>query len=70
MIRQPVNSSDVRSVGYDEATQTLEIEFHSGGTYQYYAVPLVVYRALMSAPSHGQYFHAHIKGLYRYRQVG
>ncbi len=69
MIRQPVDSSNLRSVGYDEATQTLEIEFHNGGIYQYYAVPSV-YQALMSAPSHGKYFHAHIKGVYQYKRVG
>ncbi|WP_394854027.1 KTSC domain-containing protein [Citrobacter freundii] len=35
MIRQPVSSSNLQSVGYDQATSTLEIAFHSGGIYQY-----------------------------------
>ncbi len=64
MNRQPVSSSNLRSVGYDSSTNTLEIEFNSGGIYQYYGVPLVVYQKLMNAPSHGKYFHAHIKGVY------
>ena len=69
MIRKPVVSSNIRSIGYDGANQVLEIEFHSGGVYQYYSVPASVYNALMQAPSHGQYFHRHIRGVYRYQEV-
>ena len=61
MIRQPVESSNLRSVGYDEESRTLEIEFHSGAVYQYYDVPSEVYQELLSAPSLGKYFHAHIR---------
>jgi hypothetical protein len=70
MNRQPVSSSNLRSVGYDESTNTLEIKFNSGGIYQYYNVPSTVYQELMNAPSHGRYFHAHIKGVYRYVKIG
>jgi hypothetical protein len=70
MYRTPVTSSDLRSVGYDANTQTLEIEFNSGGVYQYYGVPKSVYDGLMTATSHGSYFHAHIKDVYRYSKVG
>lgn len=70
MQRQFVQSSNLHSVGYDATTQTLEIAFHSGGVYQYYGVPLSVYQGLMAAPSHGKYFHAYIKDLYRYARVG
>lgn len=38
MIRQPVSSSNIRSIGYDSKSNTLEIEFHSGGVYQYFGV--------------------------------
>ncbi len=69
MVRQPVSSSDIRSVGYDRDTQVLEIEFHSGGSYQYSNVPGSVYVGLMSAGSHGRYFHDFIKGKYPYRRV-
>lgn len=64
MQRQSVQSSDLRSIGYDPGNSVLEIEFNSGGVYQYFNVPISVYRALMSASSHGTYFHAHIKGRY------
>jgi len=39
MKRQPVESSNLASVGYDAARQILEIEFNHGGIYQYYDVP-------------------------------
>ena len=52
MVRTFVDSSDLRSVGY--ANTVLEIEFNSGGIYQYFDVPYQVYIALISAPSHGE----------------
>jgi len=67
--RQPVSSSNLKSVGYDRVTQTLEIEFQSGAVYEYYNVPVGVYAGLMQASSHGQYFHQNIRNRYRYRRV-
>lgn len=69
MERQSVTSSNIRSVGYDPSTATLEIEFHSGGVYQYYGVPDTLYLGLMQAASHGSYFHQHIRNRYRYSRV-
>ncbi len=39
MQREPVQSSNIRSVGYDLDEQLLEIEFENGNIYQYFAVP-------------------------------
>ncbi|NOH03142.1 MAG: KTSC domain-containing protein [Chloroflexi bacterium] len=69
MFRQTVQSSDLRSVGYDPVNSILEIEFNSGGVYQYFNVPASVYQALMRASSHGRYFHANIKDRYRYSRI-
>ncbi len=69
MLRQPVSSSNLRSVGYDPATMTLEIEFHSGAIYQYSGVPESVYEGLMSSASKGSYFHAYIRGRYQDRRI-
>jgi hypothetical protein len=69
MNRKPVNSSNLRSVGYDAATQTLEIEFYSGGIYQYFGVPVSVYNNLMDAASHGSYFYHFIRDVYVYRRI-
>jgi len=70
MQRTPVSSSDLRSVGYDAATNVLEIEFHNSSIYVYMGVPSSHYQGLMSAPSKGSYFATHIKkGGYPYRKI-
>lgn len=69
MNRQFIDSEAFRTVGYDESTETLEIEFHDGDVYQYYAVPPVVYRDLLRAPSSGQYFAFFIKTTYQFHKI-
>lgn len=67
--RTPVSSSNLRSVDYDEGSRTLEIEFHSGGVYEYYDVPAEVFDELVQAGSRGGYFHEHVRGQYEFRQI-
>jgi hypothetical protein len=69
MNRLPVNSSVLRSVGYDDLNATLEIEFHNGSVYEYRAVPPNVHAGLMTAASKGQYFDARIRKFYEGRRV-
>ena len=69
MNRQHVSSSNIRSIGYDPESKTLEIEFHSGGIYQYFNAPESIYNALMSASSHGSYFHRHIKDQFQWTKI-
>lgn len=69
MDRTPVRSSNIRSVGYDPASMTLEVKFHSGGLYQYAGVPETIYHGFMRAASKGTYFHDYIKGRYPDRQA-
>jgi hypothetical protein len=69
MNRTPVSSSNLFAVGYDAASQTLEIEFHSGSIYQYFDVPQSVLDALLSAPSLGSFFSVQIRGIYRYARA-
>jgi hypothetical protein len=66
---QDVQSSALRSVGYDAGSQTLAITFVSGSTYEYSGVPRSVYEGLLSAPSKGSYFNTHVKGQYSYRRT-
>lgn len=70
MIRDPVASTTVASVGYDESTQTLEVEFNTGSVYQYYNVTAFLYEQLMKAPSKGQFLNVNIKNAYPYSRVG
>lgn len=69
MQRTSVDSSNIASIGYDENSITLEIEFHNGGIYQYFDVPVGIYQGIMGAGSKGQYFAQHIKGFFRYVKV-
>lgn len=70
MERIPVSSSDIASVGYDTASMVLEIEFRTGSVYQYFQVPLDIYRGLLSAASHGRYFDVYIKkGGFGYKRL-
>ena len=69
MNREPVQSSNLNSVGYDSDTKTLEIEFHDGGIYQYFEVPSDIHEGLMSAPSKGKFHHEFIKNVYRYQKI-
>lgn len=62
MNRNPVMSSNIDSVGYENGT--LEIAFNSGSVYQYMNVPEKIYQALMSADSKGRYFYRHIRKIY------
>lgn len=60
-----VQSSNVQSVGYTEATLTLEVRYKSGGLYQYVGVTRDKYDALVNAESIGKHLHAQVKGKYQ-----
>ena len=69
MTRKPVSSSNLEDVGYDSATQTLEVGFMNGRIYQYFDVPEDVRDGLMNAGSPGGYLSREVKGKYRYARV-
>lgn len=68
--RQPVSSSDIAGIGYDEATETLEIEFHATGVYRYFSVPKSIHDEFVRTPTYGKFFHQNIKGKYAWEKVG
>ena len=61
MNREPVESSNIASIGYDADTRTLQIEFNGGAVYNYHPVTEDGHRSLISAPSIGKYFSANIR---------
>ena len=69
MERYNVASSNVKAIGYDEHTQTLEVEFLNGRVYQYYDIPENMHNHFMQAPSKGQFLHIYIKNRYPYSRV-
>lgn len=69
MDRTPVTSSSLATVGYDDATQTLEVEFTNGHVYQYFDVPQSVFDSLLGSESLGAFFNAEIRGSYRFART-
>ncbi len=69
MERKRVSASNIRSVGYDASSQTLEVEFSSGSIVQYSRVSPEVHRRLMNAPSPGSYFKDNIEEEYTARRI-
>jgi hypothetical protein len=70
MQRTPVSSSNIRSIGYDVPSATLEVEFTSGDVYQYFDVPEHLHQELMRASSHGGFLNENIvRYNYRYQKV-
>jgi KTSC domain len=69
MKMQPVESSNIRSIGHDAESNTLRVEFKNGGTYEYDGVPAEVHDDLIDAPSKGQHLHKHIRGMYPAKRV-
>lgn len=69
MERHPISSTNIASVGYESESETLEIEFLTGSTYQYFDVPQQVFEGLKTASSPGQYFAQHVKGVFRYSKI-
>jgi len=67
--RKPVESCNLKSVGYDNNLKNLEIEFHSGLIYQYQNVPSHIYANLISAHSTGTFFTDEIKNRYRSKRL-
>lgn len=69
MLRIPVKSSDVISVGYDGNDRLLEVEFHGGRVYRYRNVEPEMHAQFMKADSYGQFLFSYINGRYRYEKV-
>ncbi|NKF21536.1 KTSC domain-containing protein [Solimonas marina] len=69
MIRQPVTSSNLKSVGYDASAKVLEVEFTNGSVYQYDGVPSETYSALLGAESIGKAFGTLIRGKFTHRRM-
>lgn len=58
-----MTSSNIASVGYDPATEALEVEFKNGGVFTYAGVKPDTHRKLLAAKSVGGFFHQHIRGV-------
>jgi len=66
---QPVISSNIASVGYDEEDESVYIQFLDGSTYAYKGVPKHEFENLRTAPSVGSYFNRNYKNVYPYERA-
>ena len=61
---KPVESSNIRAIGYDESKAELHVEFKGSGVYVYHDVPKETYDKFMAAESKGSFLAKNIKGVY------
>lgn len=69
MYRNPIHSTEVKAVGYDVQTKTLEVEFHHGGIYQYYFAPKEVSKSFDGGESLGKFLDRNVRMIYRHVKV-
>ncbi len=58
-----IKSSNLKAIGYEPKDEILFVDFPKA-TWAYRKVKKETYDALISAESHGKYFHSFIKGKY------
>ena len=69
MERVVVQSGAVASVGYDPATETLEVCFPSGAVWQYFDFPPEKYAEFMAADSLGRWFAMFVRANYKSQRL-
>ena len=69
--RVPVKSSNIRSIGYNRASKMMEVEFNSGGIYQYQNVTPREFKYIKAeTPSAGKYFRKKFREKTPFRKWG
>jgi hypothetical protein len=69
MEMNPVTSSNLSSMGYDEDTSTMAVQFNNGSVYSYQDVSKETYETVLHADSVGSTFNQLIvKGGYTYEK--
>ena len=64
MLRLVVKSSALTSMGYDEGTRVLELEYKNGTVYRFKEVPRRVWDELRRTDAIGAYVNANIRDKY------
>lgn len=66
--RLPIDSSNLKAVGYDVERQILSVEFHPtagnelGSIFHYYGVPLTLFEDMGVAESRGRFYATQVRG--------
>jgi NTP pyrophosphatase (non-canonical NTP hydrolase) len=66
-----LKSSNIKAVGYNKEDKSLDVAFHSGGSYTYKDVPKSLFDRIKRVKSPGKFFHKHIKrdNSYKYEKM-
>ncbi len=70
MERKSIESSMIRSIGFDPDSSILEIEFNSGAVWQYFDFPESEWYEFEGSESQGKFFNREIKDQYPENRVG
>jgi len=70
MERKNIESTMIRSIGFDPESSILEIEFISGAIWQYFDFPESEWYEFENTESQGKYFNREILNQYTESQVG
>lgn len=62
--RTPVESTNIKSIGYSALRQVLAVEFQSGDIFHYHPFPEEQHDQLCTSESLGKFYHRNIKGKY------
>jgi len=60
----PVQSSNVKSVGYDEENKNIHVELIGGERYMYTYVPKKIFEDFLTSPSIGSYINRYLRDSY------
>jgi hypothetical protein len=63
---EPVDSTNVSSISYDDKTRDLSVTFHNGSTYVYHGVPLSIGNAMPYTSSKGKFVWESLRGRYAF----
>lgn len=66
--RATFTSTSLTTAAYWTNRNALEIEFRDQTIYRYFNVPAALYEALLTAPSPGAYFNAHLRKPFPHRR--
>lgn len=70
MNREYIDSTMIKSIGFDASTSTLEVEFNNGAVWQYFDFAESNWFEFRNAESKGQYFNREIRGHYSESRIG
>lgn len=67
-LMKPVDSTNIKAIGYNVETKTLFVHFLAGTKYQYHDVEKSTWEAFQQAESVGKFHNQYIKGHYDFKR--